>query len=311
MTGLSSMQTVLCALIWLGANLVEANNALIKTVQIAITTWGSDFYFAIMSVMGFVSLTILGLSALKPRTDRVFFYLSAGLCMVACIAYFAMGSNLGWTPIDVEFLNNDGGMGRNREILYARYIDWFVTTPMLLLDLCLTAGLPWPTILWTIAMDEAMIVTGLIGALVKSRYKWGFYAFGCFAMFGVFYELAIVGRASAARLGRDVHRVFMLCGVLTLFIWLLYPIAWGLCEGGNVITPNDEAVFYGCLDFMAKPVFSLALIWGHWSIDPQRLGLRIRDPLQDGPPPVSEKGTSEQTQNNYAGGVNEGVRNAA
>lgn len=50
-----------------------------------------------------------------------------------------------------------------------------ITTPLLLLDLCLTAGLPWPTILWTIALDEAMIVTGLIGALVKSRYKWGMY----------------------------------------------------------------------------------------------------------------------------------------
>ncbi len=170
-----------------------------------------------------------------------------------------------------------------------------ITTPLLLLDLCLTAGLPWPTILWTIGLDEAMIVTGLIGALVKSRYKWGntsqgnricvhelmlflgFYTFGCVAMFGVFYQLAVVGRASAKRLGRDVHRVFLICGVLTLFVWLLYPIAWGLCEGGNVISPNDEAVFYGCLDFMAKPVFSIALIIGHWGIKPERLGLKIED----------------------------------
>lgn len=170
---------------------VSANNALNvntntqndKHVEIAITTWGSDFYFAIMSVMGATSLGILALSAMKPRTDRVFFYLSAGLCMVACIAYFAMGSNLGWTPIDVEWVRNIGGeRGTNREIFYARYIDWFITTPMLLLDLCLTAGLPWPTILWTIAMDEAMIITGLIGALVKTRYKFGFYTFGCIAM---------------------------------------------------------------------------------------------------------------------------------
>jgi len=41
------------------------------------------------------------------------------------------------------------------------------------MDLLLTAGLPWPTILYTIFLDEVMIVTGLIGALVKSRYKWG------------------------------------------------------------------------------------------------------------------------------------------
>ena len=52
-------------------------------------------------------------------------------------------------------------------------VSRFITTPLLLLDLCLTAGLPWPTILWTIGLDEAMIITGLLGALVKSRYKWG------------------------------------------------------------------------------------------------------------------------------------------
>lgn len=41
------------------------------------------------------------------------------------------------------------------------------------MDLLLTAGMPWPTILWTCLLDEVMVVTGLIGALVKTRYKWG------------------------------------------------------------------------------------------------------------------------------------------
>jgi bacteriorhodopsin len=58
---------------------------------------------------------------------------------------------------------------------------------------------------------------------------------------------------------------------------MLYPVAWGLCEGGNVIAPNDEAVFYGCLDLIAKPVFSIMLLHEHWGITPERLGLRISD----------------------------------
>ena len=60
--------------------------------------------------------------------------------------------------------------------------------------------------------------------------------------------------------------------IWTLLIWLLYTIAWGLCEGGNVITPDSEAVFYGVLDFCAKSVFSIALIIGHWNIRPARMG---------------------------------------
>jgi bacteriorhodopsin len=189
-----------------------------------------------------------------------------------------MGSNLGWTPIDVEWLrSNPMVAGRNRQVFYARYIDWVITTPLLLLDLLLTAGMPWPTILWVIGIDEIMIVTGLIGALVKSRYKWGFYAFGCAAMFYIFYELAFTARRHALHLGRDVHRCFVTCGVLTLVLWLAYPICWGLSEGGNVISPDGESIFYGVLDLLAKPVFSAALIFGHWNIAPSRLGLQIKE----------------------------------
>ena len=74
-----------------------------------------------------------------------------------------------------------------------------------------------------------------------------------------------------------------MCGVLTVFLWFLYPIAWGLSEGGNVIAPDSEAVFYGVLDLFAKPVFGALLIWGHRGIDPGRLGRKSQSthPLTD------------------------------
>jgi bacteriorhodopsin len=90
-----------------------------------------------------------------------------------------MGANLGFTPIPVEFVrSNPKVSGTMRSIYYVRYIDWFITTPLLLLDLLLTAGMPWPTLLWVIVVDEIMIVTGLIGALVESEYKFGYFTFG-------------------------------------------------------------------------------------------------------------------------------------
>lgn len=96
-------------------------------------------------------------------------------------------------------------------------------------------------------------------------------------MFYVFWQIAVEGRRRAKYLGSDVYKVYMLCGVLTLFLWLLYPVAWGLCEGGNYISSDAEAIFYSTLDFCAKPVFSICLIAGHWNINPARMGLKIRD----------------------------------
>lgn len=96
-------------------------------------------------------------------------------------------------------------------------------------------------------------------------------------MLYVFWNVAREGRLHAKRLGNDIYKVYLICGVWTLFLWVLYPIAWALCEGGNVISPDSEAIFYGVLDFLAKPIFSVMLIIGHWKIDPARMGLRIRD----------------------------------
>jgi len=171
-------------------------------------------------------------------------------------------------------------------------------TQLLLMDLLLTAGLPWPTILWTIFLDEVMIITGLVGALVASSYKWGYFTFAMVALFGIAWNIMFVARKHASVIGSDVSRVFLMCGVLTTFLWFLYPIAWGLSEGGNVIAPDSEAVFYGILDILAKPVFGMMLIFGHKNIDPARLGLAIRDYDE----PLGEKSGYRGTQGGVHGG---------
>ncbi|KAF2704042.1 putative opsin-like protein [Pleomassaria siparia CBS 279.74] len=278
--------------------------------DIAITTHGSDFYFAICAAMTVAAITFIGLSFRKHRRDRVFHYITAGVVFVAAIAYWSMGSNLGFTPIAVEFRRSDPKVsGVYREIFWVRYVDWFITTPLLLMDLLLTAGMPWPTILWVILVDEIMIITGLVGALVRSSYKWGYFAFGCAALFYILYQLVWSARRHAAVLGSDVKQVFFMCGTLTAFLWTLYPVAWGLCEGGNVIAPDSEAVFYGVLDFCAKPVFGALLLFGHRNIDPARLGLKIAD--YDDDPSVNGRHEKAAPSNGHSGGVLGGNTNTA
>ena len=145
------------------------------------------------------------------------------------------------------------------------------------MDILLTAGLPWPTILYTILVDEIMVVTGLVGALVASSYKWGYFVFATFALFFIAYNIVHVGRSHAKALGNDIGKTYTIVGSWTIFLWFIYPISWGLCEGGNVISPDSEAVFYGVLDILAKPVFGALLLAGHRNIDPRQLGLNIRE----------------------------------
>lgn len=266
--------------------------------SIGITTRGSDWYWTVCAVMTVATFAFIGLSFTKKRNHRIFHYITAAITLVAAIAYFTMGADLGQTPITVEFKRNNSKVSgtatnQDREIFYVRYVDWAITTPLLLLDLLLTAGMPWPTILYTILLNEVMVVTGLIGALVQSSYKWGYFVFGCFAFFWVAWTVTMTARKFASGLGADISKTYTICGVWTIFLWFLYPIAWGLSEGGNVIAPDSEAVFYGILDIMAKPVFGALLLWGHRNIDPSRLGLHFSD-YDDAPATTSGSHTGEK-----------------
>lgn len=67
----------------------------------------------------------IGLSFTKPRTHRLFHYITAAITMVACIAYFTMGADLGETGIRPEFIRSNSKVsGTLREIFYVRYVDW-------------------------------------------------------------------------------------------------------------------------------------------------------------------------------------------
>jgi hypothetical protein len=84
-------------------------------------------------------------------------------------------------------------------------------------------------------------------------------------------------RRHANALGRDVHLTFLASTSWILLLWMAYPVCWGVSEGGNVISPDSEFIFYGILDCCLIPVSSLVLLWGHRQIDPKRLGLYMRD----------------------------------
>ncbi|KAJ3559818.1 hypothetical protein NPX13_g9482 [Xylaria arbuscula] len=292
-----------------GNQAIYNNQGVGQQANLQITRRGSDWYYTVCAMMGLTTLIIMALAFKKPQTHRMFHYISAAITAVACVAYFAMGSNLGQLPIQAEFVRPRSHWVRSagtREIFYARYIDWAITTPLLLLDLLLTAGVGTPTILATIFADLLMIVCGLIGALTQTRYKWGFWTFGMAALFFITYELLFDARRHANILGGDPKKTFWTCGSLLLLLWYLYPVAWGLAEGGNVIHPDSEAIFYGVLDVMAKIVFAGLLLWGHRNTTPHALGRNIREPDQ----------TAEKFQHNGdgagdgAGGAGNGTQTA-
>ena len=100
------------------------SNALVADIDI--TPQATDFLWAVFAVMLATTIGIIVYANfVVPKHQRAFVYLSAAITGTASIAYFSMASDLGGTPIEVEFLNGfdlnrTAGRIPTRSIWYAR-----------------------------------------------------------------------------------------------------------------------------------------------------------------------------------------------
>jgi bacteriorhodopsin len=151
-----------------------------------------------------------------------------------------------------------------RQVFWARYIDWSLTTPLLLLDLGFLAGLNGAELLIAIVADVIMVLTGLFAAFGHSGgQKWGYYAMGCLAYLVIVYELAIPGRRAVMAKDSQTAKLFASIGGFTLILWTLYPIVWGIGDGARKWSVDTEIIAYAVLDVLAKPVFGFWLLLAH------------------------------------------------
>lgn len=112
-----------------------------------------------------------------------------------------------------------------RETYWARYVDWSLTTPLLLMDLAFLAGLSGASILVAVIADLIMILTGLFAALTTDEgAQWGYYAMACIAYLVVIYQLAINGREVAKKQDGKTATFFASIGAFTLVLWTVYPV---------------------------------------------------------------------------------------
>jgi len=156
---------------------------------------------------------------------------SFAICAFASTAYLSMACQ---TSVYHE-------TNLDRYIYWGRYVDWLVTTPLLLLDLGTLAGLGASDIFMAIAWDVVMILTGLAGGLTtNAKLKWPLWLLGCVAMLFVFHQL--VGGVQSANQKRSEHlsNRYKQLMILTLFLWTAYPVVWAFGEGTGYVNVDTE-----------------------------------------------------------------------
>ena len=205
-----------------------------------------------------------------PIGRRLFFIITTLITTIAAISYFAMATGDGVRLVcahhrDAHKHVPDYHRVICRQVFWPRYVDWVLTTPLLILDLALLAGIDGGHTILAIVADVVMIATGLFAALgnPNTAQKWGWYTISCIAFLTVIWHVGVHGRAAVAARGGKVTKLFGGLSLLTLILWTAYPVAWAITEGTRKVSVDTEIIIYAVLDILAKVVFGAWLLGAH------------------------------------------------
>ena len=180
--------------------------------------------------------------------------------LVSISSYLGLASGL-----TMGFIEMPAGHAlEGQEVLsqWGRYLTWALSTPVILLALGYLADVDRGSLFTVIAADVAMCVTGLAAALITSGllYRWAFYVISCAFFAVVLYALLVEWPTSAA--GAGTSEIFGTLRVLTVVLWLGYPIVWALGVEGLAVIQSVGATSwaYSALDIFAKYVFAFLLL---------------------------------------------------
>jgi len=234
---------------------------------------GHRSLWVVCVIMAISSIAFYIMAFRVPVQKRMFHILTAFITTFAFLSYFAMATGDGISyKHSVKTHSHKHGIPDTyqdvyRQVYWARYVDWFFTTPLLLLDLGLLAGLNGSSILVAIVADLIMVLTGLFAAYGSHEGQtWGWYTWACLAFLTIVYQIGFNGRHSVA--GKDTKTKAFVGSIsaFTLLLWTIYPIIWAIADGAHIVDVDAEIVAYAVLDVLAKPVFGFWLLFTHDSM---------------------------------------------
>lgn len=146
-------------------------------------------------------------------------------------------------------------------LFWGRYLDWVITTPLLLLDLGIISGVRPKLILGVIGADIFMIVTGFIATLEGAPTNYLWYTISCGAFLAILGALFTEFSDTARLRDGKVKQLFLRLRNILTVLWFGYPIVWLLgTEGLQTINVGFETACYAILDLCAKVGFGLVLV---------------------------------------------------
>merc|ERR1719383_261020 len=170
-------------------------------------------------------------AALKAGPGKMKFeVISMMVTGIATVLYMTMFSGAGKSF--VKELGHDINPHDTRDAFYwGRYVDWILTTPLMLWDVLALAGAPADDILAAVGVDVLLKYTTVSTA------------------------------------GKEAQNLYCKVAYMTIVLWTLYPLVWIVSEGGRLVSPSLEACLYMIMDVSAKCVFGFMIVGARGALE--------------------------------------------
>jgi sensory rhodopsin len=208
-------------------------------VQVLSQTTRNTFFSSYLVLFGYTIITLVEAIRTQSVVVRHIMNIETAISLVAGLVYGFFNEEIKNPGVDLK------------KITQMRYVDWSITTPLILLVVLLfyngEGTIDYRTYGALVGLNAGMLATGYMGETgVLSKMAGGILGFGFFfAMLALFYTCCI-----PAKKPQIVFYIFAI-------IWALYGVAY------YVEDEEIKNISYNILDVLAKAIFGVVL-WAYY-----------------------------------------------
>ncbi|KAJ5895652.1 hypothetical protein N7495_007343 [Penicillium taxi] len=226
---------------------------------------GKRTLWVVTVLMGISSLVFYSLSARAPVAKRVFHTLSSLITTISFITYLALstGQGIGFNHAHIINHGTHGIPNTHqdvfRQVLWLRYVNWALSTPLLLTIFALASGLPGANLLAAIAANWVMLATGLLGSFAgHTRVRWVWLTLSCISYLVTLNHAGFHAQKAAQKQDGPTRKFFGAFSGSAFIALALFPITLAAGTLALKLSVDIETILFAIQD-----IFTQGLL-GYW-----------------------------------------------
>ncbi|CDM38139.1 hypothetical protein DTO013E5_8750 [Penicillium roqueforti] len=232
---------------------------------------GKRTLWVVTVLMGVSSLVFYTLAARAPLSKRIFHILTSLITTISFVIYLALSTGQGIiTKHDRVHESHkhvpDTHTDYARQILWLRFVNWAITTPLLFINLALLSGLPGANLLIAIVAHLIMLTTAVFGIFSgHGRERWVWLTLTCISYLVVIHHIGFHAQRAAKSKDIQTRRFFGSVSGSAIAMLALFPISLAAGALALRLSVDTETILFAIQDVFTQGILGYWLLFTHES----------------------------------------------